>query len=78
MWKVTLDSVKEQVRHYSRMAAAGADDTEAVDLGPTVTLWRRFRDGTETEERLARWLAELTLAAIPHNEPAVERARLKR
>lgn len=78
MWEVTREDVKGQMEHYSRMAIAGADDTEAIGLGPPVVLWRRFRDSTETREVLPLWLAELTLAAIPHNEPAVERARLER
>ena len=77
MWKATLDDVKERVEHHARMAAAGADDTAAVGLGPTVVLWRRFRDGTETREVLPQWLAECTLATIPEREPNVERAKLK-
>lgn len=77
MWQATLPDAKERAQHYLRMAAAGADDTD-VDLGPVVTLWRRFRDGTETREALPLWLAELTLAGIPHNEPGVARARLER
>ena len=77
MWKATLDDVKERVQHHARIAMAGADDAAAVDLGPTVVLWRRFRDGTETEERLPRWLAECTLATISEREPQVERAKVK-
>jgi len=75
--EVALSDVKERMQHYTHMAAAGANDTEAIDLGPRVTLWRRFRDGTETREVLPQWLAELTLAAIPECEPGVERARVE-
>ena len=77
MWQATLDDVKERVQHHACMAAAGVDDTAAVDLGPTVVLWRRFRDGTETSEALPQWLAECTLVTIPEREPNVERAKLK-
>jgi len=77
-YEVTLEDVKERVRHYSCMAAAGADNVAAaVDLGPTVVLWRRFRDGTETREALPQWLAEWTLATISEREPQVERAKVK-
>ena len=76
MRTVRLDDVKERAQHHACMAAAGADDT-VVDLGPTVILWRRFRDGTETREALPQWLAECTLATIPEREPNVERARLE-
>ena len=77
MWKATLDDVKERVRHYSCIAVAGADNVAAaVDLGPTVVLWRRFRDGTETSEALPLWLASATVATIPEREPNVERAKI--
>lgn len=46
--------------------------------GPQVTLWRRFRDGTETREVLPEMFAEWTLAAIPECEPDVARARIER
>ena len=77
MRTVRLEDVKERAQHHACIAAAGADDTAAVDLGPTVVLWRRFRGGTETEERLPRWLAEWTLATLTEREPNVERAKLK-
>ena len=80
MWQVTLDDAKERAQHHACIAAAGADDTGAVNqvnMGPTVVLWRRFRDGTETREALPQWLAECTLATIPEREPNVERAKMK-
>jgi len=51
-------------------------DIPGDDLGPLVSLWRKFRDGRETMEFLPLWLARLTLEAIPQNEPQVERAKL--
>ena len=76
--KASIADAKERIKHLERIAAAGADDTPGLDamLGPPVMLWRRFRDGTETRERLPRLLAELTLASIPEREPRVERAKL--
>jgi len=60
------------------MVAAGADNT--VEgwgwLGPEVVLWRQFRDGEETEERLSQFLAECALATISEREPDVARAKI--
>jgi len=39
-------------------------------------LWRRLDSGEETVELLSRWVAELTLAAIPYNEPLTRRAKI--
>ena len=78
MRTVRLEDAKGRVEHHARIAMAGADNVAAaVDLGPTVVLWRRFRGGTETEERLPCWLAECTLATISEREPQVERAKVK-
>lgn len=57
---------------------AGVEWIARMKLGPQATLWRRHRDGTESEERGPLYLLELTLAAIPECEPHIERARLVR
>ena len=44
----------------------------------TVVLIRELRDGTITEERLERWLAELLIGCIPSEEPLVAKARITR
>lgn len=49
-----------------------------LEFGPTVTLWRKYRDGTESEEQLPDMLAKWTLAAIPECEPGVARAKIER
>ena len=41
-----------------------------------VVLTRTLRDGSITEERVERWLAELIIGCIPHEEPHVARARI--
>ncbi|HJW83446.1 MAG TPA: hypothetical protein VJ754_04000 [Anaerolineae bacterium] len=43
-----------------------------------VVLIRELRDGTVTEERLERWLAELVAGCIPGEEPNVAKARIVR
>ena len=74
--KLTLERVKEQLKHIESIEAAGIEK-EVFDLGPLVSLWRRFRNGKETTEILPRMLAEWTLSSIPEREPNVERASLK-
>ena len=75
-----LKMVTDLLAHRQRIAAAGADDTTPAwgDLGPVVTLWRCFRDGSETREVLPEFLAEMTLAAISEQEPSVARAKIER
>ena len=57
--RVTTVDIGARIEQAQRIEAAGADDTPSVEvmlegmLEPEVTLWRRFRDGTETRERLA-------------------------
>jgi len=78
-WKVTAQAAQDRLDHLDRIAQAGADDTgpEWVEwLGPPIVLWRKFRDGEETEEVLPEQLALWTLAAIPECEPMVERAKV--
>jgi len=76
----TLKMVTDLLAHHQRIADAGADDTTPAwgDLGPDVTLWRRFRDGSETREVLPEFLAEVTLASIVEREPDVARAKIER
>lgn len=81
--QVDLAIARQRVEHLECMEKAGTDDTgawwEAVFMaGPQVTLWRKFRDGTETEERLPLLLARWTQAAIPEDEPRVERSKIIR
>ena len=76
---VTAEAAQDRLDHLDRIAQAGADDTGpewAEWLGPPVVLWRKFRDGEETEEVLPEQLALWTLAAIPECEPGVERAKV--
>jgi hypothetical protein len=47
----------------------------AVNARETVVLIRQLRDGATTEERLERWLAELVVSHIPHDEPDVAMAK---
>jgi len=47
-----------------------------VTAHETVILIRVLRDGTVTEERFERWLAELVISCIPQHEPNVARARI--
>lgn len=56
----------------------GAAFVTRLRHGPQATLWRRYRDGTETREVLPEMFAEWTLASIPECEPDVERARIER
>ncbi len=41
-----------------------------------VVLTRTLRNGSITEERVERWLAELIMGCIPSDEPHVARARI--
>lgn len=41
-----------------------------------VVLTRTLHDGSITEERVERWLAELIVGCIPHDEPHVARAKI--
>lgn len=41
-----------------------------------VVLTRTLRDGSITEERVERWLAELIIGCIPLEEPHVARAKI--
>jgi len=50
----------------------------AITARETVVLIRELRDGTITEERLERWLAELLIGCIPSEEPLVAKARITR
>ena len=74
--KLTLERVKEQLKHIERVEAAGIKK-ETFDLGPPVFLLRKFRNGKETTEILPKMLAEWTLSSIPEREPNVERASLR-
>ncbi len=42
-----------------------------------VILQRVMRDGSMKEERLERWLAELTVGCISYDEPEVARANIR-
>src|SRR3989304_849742 len=42
----------------------------------TVILIRVLRDGTVTEERFERWLAELVIGCLPQHDPSAPRARI--
>jgi len=70
------------LNHLERMVLTSLDNTDASwdlsgeDGGPTAIIWRKFRDGLETEERLPVFLAECVLASIPDNEPNVARAKI--
>ncbi len=48
----------------------------AIQAREMVVLVRHLRDGTVTEERLERWLAELVMGCIAHHEPNVARAKI--
>lgn len=50
----------------------------AMTAREIVVLIRELRDGTVTEERLERWLAELAIGCIPREEPNVAKARIAR
>jgi hypothetical protein len=50
----------------------------AITAREVVALIRELRDGTITEERLERWLAELLIGCIPREEPNVAKARIVR
>ena len=43
----------------------------------TVILFRALRSGGQTEEIMPRWLAELTLACVPSDEPNTARAIIR-
>lgn len=78
---ITPKDIVERIAHLARMAMAGVDQTPRelnLDWGPPVILYRTFDDGTTTEEWMSQWIGQLTLAAIPHEEPTVKRARLFR
>lgn len=79
-FKATSNAAADLLSHYGRITAAGADDTASSwgDLGPPVTLWRRFRNGNETRETLPEFIAKITLAAIVEREPEVARAKIER
>jgi len=75
---IGIEEITKRAKHHERLSLAGVDGPPRIDLGPLIFLWRRFRDGRETWEILPVMIAELTLEAIPKNEPNVERARLYR
>jgi len=88
---LTPGHILDCLKHYYRLGLTGLDDTlsrlwkgriEAAtkewDGGPTVILWRKLRDGTETEEEMSLYWAEMTIASIPECEKMVERAKLVR
>ena len=50
----------------------------AIAAREVVVLIRELRDGTLTEERMERWLAELAIGCIPREEPNVAKARIMR
>lgn len=77
MRQVKVENSERRRREFEREAQTTGRTWPEMDMGPPVTLWRRFRDGHETTEILPRWIARLTLRAIPYNEPEVERASLK-
>ena len=79
VFEVTLEDVQTQLEHHATLIAAGADDTgpEWEEwLGQPMTLWRKFRNGEETQEELPYFIALCTLAAIPECEPRVARAKI--
>ena len=43
-----------------------------------VELVKVLRDGREARERMPRWLAEMTLAAIPFSEANVAKAKIEK
>jgi len=46
-------------------------------MGPLVKVWRRYRDGAESEVVLPRFIARCVVATIPEREPDVVRARIE-
>ena len=74
-----LETLADYVARNGRIAAGGTDGLTPAwgDLGPVVTLWRRFRDGCETREMDHEFFAKVTLAAIPEREPDVARAKIE-
>ena len=48
----------------------------AIQAKEIVILIRVLRDGSMTEERLERWLAELVIGCISGEEPHVARAKI--
>jgi len=75
----THDAVSDatkRIEQYRRLGMAGVKVEESGNLGRTLLIWRKFRDGRETYEALPEWLARATMEAIPMNEPNVARARL--
>jgi hypothetical protein len=50
----------------------------AITAKEVVVLIRELRDGTLSEERMERWLAELAIGCIPREEPNVAKARIAR
>lgn len=77
MRQVKVENSEHRRREFEQEAQTTGRTWPEMDMGPLVTLWRRFRDGHDIEI-LPRWIAQLTLAAIPQNEPEVERASLKK
>ena len=88
---LTPAHILDCLKHYYHLGVAGIDDTlsrlwkkriEATtkewDQGPTVTVWRKLRDGTETTEEMPLYWAEMTVSAIPECEPLVARAKIVR
>lgn len=89
--KITFVHILEYLKRCYQLGLSGLDDTfsrlwqkriEAAssewNKEPTVTLWRRLRDGTETTEEMPLYWAEMTVASIPECEPLVERAKIIR
>lgn len=79
MWRETVQQLRERYEAVRQFAmSTGAERPVPEDVwGAEVKLYRRYRDGHETVEELPCWIAQLTLAAIPYNEPEVERASFK-
>lgn len=76
--QVTAQELRERYEAARRFAVSTSTTrTIPEDVwGPEVKLWRRYRNGRESIERLPLWVAQQTLAAIPAWEPDVERAKL--
>ena len=89
--KVTPAHILDCLKRYYHLGLSGLDDIlsrlwhkriEAAssewNKGPMVILQRKLRDGTETEEEMPLFWAEMTIASIAECEPLVERAKIVR
>jgi len=58
---VTIEDVREKIKHYKRLELAGVD-LPTVDTGPPVILWIADWSGNEIWEVLSELAATLTVA----------------